>query len=270
MIHFFCAFMAEAQPIKDHFRIHQKETTSLFQCFSDKNRQYSLTITGAGKLNAAAGAAFAQSHFGIKKSAICLNVGIAGHKDLATGEAVFIDKITQTDAQCWYPQILFSTRLKRLTCKTVDTPSLDYTDDVFDMELSALYDIWMRFGISELCHSIKIISDNARQNFKQFDIRQSTNLIANNVTVIDTVLNELVVLQEDYINSTQVPLQFERCLQQFHFTQSQQIQLKNLLYRWQSFKPDASVEELFARCNKSKDLLAQMQTSLHDCVGFDV
>ncbi|MCH8163718.1 MAG: hypothetical protein IIA99_06485, partial [Proteobacteria bacterium] len=125
-----------------------------------------MTISGIGKIYAAAATAFTHAFLQTSKQDIWLNVGIAGHKDLEIGEVMIAHKIIeQSTQQSWYPQILYPPPCQSTEVLSCDHPASDYTDTVFsgavfEMEAAGFYATACRFATSELIHVVKIISDN--------------------------------------------------------------------------------------------------------------
>ena len=110
MIHIFCALSCEAEPITQYFKLGRLKEFNLFRLYLSEDKQISLTITGIGKLNAAAAVSYHHGCLNTSISDIWLNIGVAGHANLPVGEACLINKITDNQHKTsWYPQILFKT-----------------------------------------------------------------------------------------------------------------------------------------------------------------
>ena len=192
MKHIFCALPCEAQPIVQHFKLTELQQFGLFRIYQSTDKQISLTITGIGKLNAASAVSYHHACLGSQASDIWLNIGVAGHKDIAVGEARLINKITdEQDKSCWYPQILFNSTCESAPLITLDSPSTDYQEALFDMEASGFYQMAIRLGTAECVHSLKIISDNHKQATSTVNADSVKKLIIAHTRTIENILNSL-------------------------------------------------------------------------------
>ena len=138
--------------------------------------------------------------------------------------------------------------------QTVSRPQLVYDrEHLCDMEASAFYETAVRFSTGELIHCLKVISDNESSPAENIQPKQVTILIAAHVATIETLLAELNRLAR-LITVPESRL-FGELMQRYHFTLTEQGQLKNRLSRWAALT-DAAVPEFDETClHKSKDVL---------------
>lgn len=263
MIHIFCALACEAEPFIKHFKLTKLKQSSLFRLFLSKDQQTSLTITGIGKLNAAAAVSYHHASIESQTSDIWLNIGIAGHADIAIGEARLIHKITdEQDKTSWYPQILFKPICASAALITLATPSSDYQDSLYDMEASAFYQMAIRLGTAELIHSVKIISDNRAQSTATVNSDSVKKLLTAQIETIESILDSLKPLAIELASLSSEPDNYQAFIEQWHFTQSERIQLSRLLRQWQLRLADQNIMHSVANLKSGKQVLTALQNTL--------
>lgn len=263
MIHFICALKCEAKPLIQHFKLAHNNSSGLFNNYL--NDEITLTITGIGKLAAAAGTMYVIKEYNSNKSDIWLNTGIAGHRTLAIGQTVLANKITDAGSGAsWYPQIVFTTGLPATGLNTKDKAATTYDDDMVDMEAAGFYATAIRSGTAELVHSIKVISDNEANPVDKISEPMATELISNSIKDIETVVENLREIADELAETGRTPAHFESFIQQRHFTRYQKGTLDELLRRWQVLQPDQNPLELLKDRNSADAILAELENILAD------
>jgi adenosylhomocysteine nucleosidase len=129
------------------------------------------------------------------------------------------------------------------------------------MEGAAFYETSARFSTGELIHCLKIVSDNESSPLHTIQPKSVSELIDAKLTLIDSLLQMLIPLS-DSLNQSPLP-QYEQLLNQYHFTVTQQLQLKKLLTRWQLLKDDISLTMLISSVKNSTELLQVLNTELN-------
>jgi adenosylhomocysteine nucleosidase len=245
-IFIYAALPCEAKPLVEHFKLKKDTAVQPFAVYS--NQDICLTVTGLGKSAMAAGVAYTQALFASAEHPVLVNIGIAGHKNHAVGSLFLIDKITDADnKKSYYPPLVFSPPCATANVQTVSRPQLVYDQQYLcDMEASAFYETAVRFSTGELIHCLKVISDNESSPVENIQPKQVASLIAAQVATIEILLAELSRLAA--LVAVPEPKLFEELIQRYHFTASEQGQLKNRLSRWAALT-DAQVPEF------DKDLL---------------
>jgi len=239
MIHFICALKCEARSLIAHYRLKHRADSESFPLYMSADKQISLTISGVGKVNAAAATAFTHAFLQTGKQDIWLNVGIAGHKDMQIGEITLAHKIIdQTNSYTWYPQIIVSPPCPSMEILSCDKPITNYTDTLFEMEAAGFYATACRFATSELIHVIKIISDNQQQPAKKMSESFVADLVKNQITVINQITQSLCQLANSLDNSNQSPDYYDQIIEQWRFTYAEKTILKSCLNRWHVLCPD--------------------------------
>lgn len=265
MLHLFCALKCEANPLLRHYELYHLNTANLFPVYMNRDNSISLTITGTGKIAAASAAMYTHMLLNGRRDHIWLNIGIAGHADLMIGQAMLANKITdKSTGRNWYPQLVFRTDIMSAPLITLDTPSDSYDPHcLFDMEAAGFYDSVSRFGTAELCHSLKIVSDNAQNHLKQISAAFVAELISTRLTQIDALIAGLSDLTQQSGHVVDEDEIFTRLVAQWHFTRTQRNQLKDLLRRWQILLPDTPLlTDAIHEFKSSRQFLAGMNARL--------
>lgn len=194
MVNIICALSHEARPLIAHFRLKQNGLPGLYASYH--NAGISLTVTGPGRMAAAAGTSFAGGHYHKQEDGVWLNLGIAGHRDLPVGTPVLADRITDAiDNRTWRPCFRFPSRLAALPLTTVDQPMTDYRENVmYDMEAAGFYRSASQFAATDRIHCLKIISDNAVSPVEKISKQIVLELISRNLPVIQELLQQLRIL----------------------------------------------------------------------------
>ncbi|MEE8624791.1 MAG: hypothetical protein V3T19_05575, partial [Acidiferrobacterales bacterium] len=138
MLHFVVALQAEAKPLIDHFGLRRR-TGGAFPVYENEN--IALTVSGIGKVAAAAATGYLHAHTGNHSCIAWLNIGIAGHGRRAIGDGVLIHKITdQITGRSWYPPLTFELPCASDGLITVDEPETRYRENgLYDMEAAGFY-----------------------------------------------------------------------------------------------------------------------------------
>jgi hypothetical protein len=263
LFHLFCALPCEAEPLIQHFKLTELKQFDLFRLYQSKDGNISLTITGIGKLNAASAVSYHHACLNTSVDNIWLNIGAAGHESMAVGEACLVNKITDNQSQaCWYPQILFMPNCKSASLITLDTPSTGYQDVLFDMEASGFYQMAIRLGSAELVHSLKVISDNNEYPTATVNADNVKKLIAAHKNTIDSILASLTPLADELSSINAEPEHYQKFIQQWHFTQSERIQLSRLLRQWAVCLVDKDVTLTVTDLKSGKSVIKNIQAEL--------
>lgn len=256
----YCALPCEAAPLIAHFKL--KKDTSIWPFAVYGNDDVCLTVTGIGKNAMAAAVAYSQARLLVSEPPVMINVGIAGHKEYELGSVWLIDKITDADSQKrYYPPLVFTAPCATVSIKTASIPQPNYLhSELSDMEAAAFYETAIRFTTGELVQCLKVISDNEASTIVNIHPKQVSAWIAEQLPVIDALIKTLRNLAES-ITILELPI-FAELLEQMHFTANEQLQLKNLLCRWQVLSNQQMLvidEEL----NKARDVLRWLEHKIN-------
>ena len=263
MIHIFCALSCEAEPIIQYFKLRKLNEFELFRLYISGDKQVSLTITGIGKLNAASAVSYHHGCLNTSSADIWLNIGVAGHANLPIGQVCLINKITDNQHKTsWYPQILFKSDCTSAPLITLDIPSTDYQNVLFDMEAAGFYQMALRLGTAELIHCLKIVSDNHEHPTASVNADGVKKLIAAHKTSIEKIMELLKPLSAELNSIKTKPKHYQPLIEQYHFTQSARIQLLRLLRQWSVRFPDKDIMQSVRGLQNSNAIINIIQNEL--------
>lgn len=257
------ALPCEAKPLIEAYKL--KKDTSINHFAIHKNNNIYLTVTGIGKTAMAAGVAYTQALFADQANPVMLNIGIAGHHCEALGSLFLIDKITDGESgRSFYPPLVFTPPCPTVSLQTHSKPQTSYPDAALcDMEGSAFYETATRFSTGELCHCIKVVSDNAQSPAQQIDVSMATALIQAKIDLIKDLIETLLNLASGIttINNSNL---LETISQQYRFTVSEQIQLQKILSRWSAVNGKTELDLAEIGAITGKEFLALLNQKIND------
>ena len=241
MINIVTALPAEARPLRDHFRLHDKLENTAFPLY--RSADMALVVAGPGKVAAAAATAVLASTVPAATKSAWLNVGIAGHAHHAIGSAFVAHRISdQASGGRWYPPQTLEPHLPTENLRTVDVPVDNYPQDALcDMEASGFYPVACRFSSSELVQCLKIVSDNTAQPATAVTAKLCSQLVAGRLADIEQLANALSSLADEYNHWHAPHPQLAELTARWHFSVSQQHQLQQLGRRWQALAAGESL-----------------------------
>lgn len=256
MIHLTCALKYEAEALIDTHQLSLLSSTTLFKIYHNTANTLSLTVTGVGKINAAAATAMTIEKLGCHPADAWLNIGIAGHQSYPVGTIYLVNRIRDSaNGNVWYPQFTFRPPLTTAPLLSLDTPSHDYRDELYDMEAAGFYTIASRHASSELIHVLKIISDNSAAPADQVQpatIREVTRM---NQDTINQVISILSDTSRELHARYALPAEYESFLSRWHFSVYQQHKLQHLLQSWQTIRPNETALDKFDHITGSSEVL---------------
>ena len=259
------ALPAEAGLLRDFFQLKPlRAMNNVFQ--SDQGIR--LLVTGMGRKN------LSQSFARLARSEITkespqvspawLNIGIAGHRELAVGEMMVANKIScAVSAQSSFPTPVLSGRHYGEVI-TVDEPELAYPQNAaYDMEAHAFWDMALNCGTLDLVQCCKLVSDNPRDGVEKitaalideifyaasFEIRQHVDLLRN-----------LAHEQQQLISD---PVPYLEIAGRIHLNVNQALQIRRLCQRFVTLNRERELEMLLAAGYKNaRDLTEVLRESL--------
>ena len=239
MIHIMTALRCEAIPLIDAFRLQHQRSCRAFNVY--QNDSIRLIISGTGKLAAAAATAFLASRHPDENHASWLNIGMAGHPDLATGVVRLADRITDHGSgRYWYPGLVGLTT-PACPLLTVDTVQDNFiTDACHDMEGSGFFSAARRFAGCDNIQCLKVVSDNRSSHHDKITAAIASRLISER---LDEIAHVIDVLQRHSAIMKQQQPELDETAQftdRWHFSTTQQHRLQHLLQRWHALRPAES------------------------------
>ena len=245
MIYFVVALLSEARPLISYYRLKLIPDSAPFKIYEASDKR--LIVSGVGKIQAASATAFLHTFSGSVRNEVWINIGIGGHAERSVGAGILAHKITdQATNESWYPPIVIKTPCPTEAVLTVERPETQYQGSwVYEMEAAAFYSAATRFSTSELVQCYKVISDNPKSSTKKVSAAFVESLIAGHLKNIDTILGELTKLVPTQFSGRPdnwacagklapldiLPPEFQKFLNRWHFTVSEQYRLHRLLRR---------------------------------------
>jgi hypothetical protein len=247
----------------DFYRLKKAVGNMAFDSY--RNEHVICVVSGMGPINMAAATAWAAAHFAQNNVISWINIGVAGHRNLAIGTPVLAGRVSQVDN----PDALYPVPLIKHSFDICDVVSqyhenTDYDKKaLYDLEAYAYLHSASRFSALELCQCFKIVSDNT-ETAPNRDKARISRLIAQHMSAFDSYAQKLIELGGKLASELLNEVDYQRFISLAHFTQTQQVQLKKVLTGLQVY--DESLDHVYNNVNQithSKQILSQLQHDLH-------
>jgi len=266
MIHFICALKCESLAVIDYYNLKHQAKSKLFNIYLDKDNRVSLTISGVGKLASASATTYTHTFMECKDNDVWINLGVGGHASHSPGELFIANRIEDSGSeQVWYPSLIIDTQVPSLGLKTLDKVSIDYTNDMFDMEAAGFYSSVSRFSSLELTLSIKVISDNKNSPANKVSAKNIEKMIAKKIESISELAEKLNTLAIELKPAHDISEDLDKIIARWHFTQYQKNTLSKVIHRHRLVFPDieplSSIEDC---CVNAKEAINVLQKKLDD------
>lgn len=265
MLNLVVALAAESRPLIRHFGLAEDRSVTGFRVFRGEGIR--LVVTGKGRVSCAAGVAALGTHEPPEAMPAWLNVGIAGHASHEVGEGVHALSVLEaaTDRR-WYPvQVLRLPGRGEAFC-TVDVPETAYAKPyVYDMEASAFCATAVRYSTSELIQVYKVISDNRGAGVETVQKHAVRDAMIRHLDVIDEIVAGLSALADEAGAARPGLGELDHIVSRWHFTVSQQHQLRRLMRQWETLSGGAPLMDAeLNRCPSAKSVLAEIDVRLQE------
>lgn len=241
------ALACEARPLVRHFGLKQEMSRGGMRVYSD-GKGFTLLVSGAGKSAMASACGFLAGLQQQQPSwqAAWLNVGIAGHGNLALGEGVRVNRVFDVaSGQVSYPPLVVPAECPTSALVTVDQPQLNYDDDVaYDMEGSVFIAAANRFVTAELVQLFKIISDNRESPVAEVTEKKIVGWVEGQLGIIDRLVGNLTGLSAEYNGLYTLPDEFYQLAALVRLTASQRVQLESSYRRYHALGGGDLLERL--------------------------
>ncbi len=254
------ALPSEASSIIEYYKL-QLICDHPFKLYANSERNHGLVISGIGRSAAAAATVFIAERLPSESAMVFLNVGIAGSGGFQLGSVWRIHKVSaRSTGKVWYPGAMKFTGCGSAGLVTVDQPELDYPgDDLFDMEAAGFFEMAAKFSPLELVQSIKIVSDNSKEDIKAINKHQVKQWIGDAMDIIDAFQLQLLKLR-DIGDDGLPPSEWEQTITaSFRFSVTQTHQLRALIKRyWAMTDSSGPILGLLADVQGSKEYLQRL------------
>lgn len=263
MILIVCAFLPEARPLIERFKLKYSSENSPFPLY--QNAHLKLIISGPGKIASAAATSHLFTLFSSARPKSAFNFGLAGHASHEVGEGFIGHQIREFSTnQALYPSLIFDLPCQTATISTVDTPESLYPEDcLYEMEAYGFYQTALRFSTCELIHVYKVVSDNSKAPLCSFNPKNARALIEKNLSTIEQILNALIILEKkiphlDLTNHEE----FQECLRRWNFSQTEKLQLQRIYQRWSLCYAEPLLDESIDSSLCGTQILAYLKNKL--------
>lgn len=258
------ALKPEAQAVIERFGLTPSGDRGLFPVFTSGGQSMQLVVSGPGKVQAAAATAHLASLPSTRSADATgwINFGIAGSGGEDYGKTFLAAKIEDLAAgKSWYPVASWPKKrdLERRTIRTVDQACGEYPDAgcLVEMEASGFYPVATKMSGAELCHVLKVVSDDPVHPVHLIDKAMARSLCGEALDKAADWFSAFCELGREEADRLGDPPGFQTSLKTTHFTVTQQHQLRRLLQQWQArngdlpFDPgNESAREILSRLRK--------------------
>lgn len=192
MIYLIVALPAEARGLAKGLGLRQerdaKESRQIYRGAGVK-----LVVSGPGRHRAARAVDSIAEQVESRRLQGWLNVGIAGHPDLAPGTCLLADEIQgSTTEQSWWPTIPFQSNCLRASVRTVDRPETDFAvRAAYDMEAAGFFAAASRIATPGLVQVLKVVSDNPGDDLECLTASRVETLMLDACSSIADLLGQL-------------------------------------------------------------------------------
>jgi nucleoside phosphorylase len=258
------ALKEEAQIILDHFKLKVVNEKTIYPIYKNEEDTHWLIISGIGRCNSAASAAYLYSYSKASKYTSWINIGIAGSDKGNYGDLYLVDKIsTYQGKKNTYPSTMPKTSLPKMHLFTSDFPISDYsTHELIDMEGSAFFDIASKLSSKEFICLMKVISDGPKNDIKEITKSKISNLIKVNLLKIVDVISYYERLSEEEFQIIKKPKLFNEIKSKWHFSETQSHRLETLLRRIETFCNKRDIEEKIKHCGTSNSVINVLNSKI--------
>lgn len=190
MLIWMCALHCEAKPLIDFYRLKKTPDSVKFDLYQNENT--SCIVSGIGALKMTAATIWAAQHNSLQGNSSWINLGVAGHKNLAIGSTVLARKISSHAASSsFYPITDVKHDFHSNELISFASQQSHYPESAAcDMEAYAFMQTARLYSPLTGCHCIKVISDNSESPAHRDKARLSA-LIAANMKAISHFAHEM-------------------------------------------------------------------------------
>jgi len=191
MIYFITALDAEARPLCEYYRL-KRDTSLPYTLY--RNEEIVLAVSGMGRTNALMAVSALLGWRIPEEKDILINIGICGApSDYRIGEALLIHQILDGDRR-YYPDILYSHRLRETSMRCVDAPQSVLSDYPVDMESSPIFQAASRFFKLHQMAFLKIVSDHCTPELVTKE--GVMELLRSHVNSVDALISSLSAVEK--------------------------------------------------------------------------
>ncbi len=262
MITLVTALPSEARPLAAHFSLAPILERPFRVFASDSLR---LVISGVGCEAAAAAVGFAAGLHAPDSGDVWVNIGIAGHRDLARGSALLGGRVRRHGStRSWYPSQLIATSLPVLDVVSYDEPVSDYpAAHCCDMEAAGFIAAADRVADGDLVQVCKIISDNAASGLQAINRAYVEQLLSARLADIEGLLDALRQVARE-VRADDDPAALAEVLARWHFSHALELKLRRCVRRYRALQPGRSWpgDVPLDDCTSARAVVARLEAAL--------
>ena len=258
------ALKAEAKPIIKALGLNRIDKNVVFPVYKDKNARNWLVISGVGQKNVVAAVKYISEFSDSNGCSVWINIGIAGSSSDRYGELFLIDKITRASSdECFYPGSILKSNLQKSELLTVDEPLLDYSKvDLVDMEAADFVRVTSKISGRDLVLVMKIVSDGPNNSVNDLTATRVSHLILQKINLVIDHVNKLISLASLEEERFENPKGYTAVIERWHFTVSQQHELKQLMKRWVVAYPFNDIMEKLKQFKNAREIVNFLKNDL--------
>ena len=233
------ALLCEAKPVIAKYKLKKIPRDHPYQIY--EKDEISLVVSGVGKAASASATGYAHAIKASPKYSAWLNIGMAGHSNLAIETGFLINKIhDRSTDQTWFPPIVFDPPCITDKLVTVDRPDSEYKSvGGVDMEASGFYSTASRFTTSELVQCYKVVSDNPQTPVRKISTNEASDLIRGKMEDINFLVDRLLNDSHELSALNETPNIFNEIRDQITMTHSEQLLIKDRFRKLHLLNPEA-------------------------------
>ena len=184
-------------------------------------------------------------------------------------ELFLIDKITRASSdECFYPGSILKSNLQKSELLTVDEPLLDYSKvDLVDMEAADFVRVTSKISGRDLVLVMKIVSDGPNNSVNDLTATRVSHLILQKINLVFDHVNKLISLASLEEERFENPKGYTAVIERWHFTVSQQHELKQLMKRWVVAYPFTNIIKKLKIMKNSREVLTFLK---HDLDNYKI
>lgn len=189
-VHLVVALPAEARPLRHHYSLLPAACKD-FLLYGREDMW--LLVSGVGSKAAGLAVTSLAACSNHPDRALWINLGIAGHPSCAVGEALLAGEITdQSSGKHWHTRLPQPPPCGVERLLTVQRPDPDYGwPGLHEMEAAGFYASALDVAAADAVHCLKVVSDNPNQPAQCINGRLVSDLIQNQLDVLDALIAQL-------------------------------------------------------------------------------
>lgn len=235
------ALRPEAQALIDRFGLSTKKNYSgAFPVWVSEDGEVEVIVSGPGRVLSAAATGYLGGQACESKRCFgWINFGIAGSGGPDFGRSFLGNRIFAAhSANSFYPPLVIPKKMaiERRGIQTVDAPTNVYPKDgtLVEMEAAGFYPIASRLASSEFCQVLKVVSDDPFNDINSINKSRVIDQCHAALDESSAWLEAFKALLREEARQTTDPEGFTELVSSYHFSVTQQLQLRRILQQRQA------------------------------------